>query len=313
MIPTAQSLLLIAPRTLAWQDTTLPDLGKQDVLLETLHGGVSVGTELPQFTDNERSDKPLTYPRMTGYESFARVIAVGAEATRFQIGDRVVAFYGHRTHAVLHQDKPILVPDDIPPEIALSVILTCDVSKGIRKVNPMPESRVLVTGGGAIGLFTVMMLRAYGVLHVDMVEPSQNRREIALAVGATRAYHPTDTIASDYDFGFECSSFQDGFATLQTALKPHGKICVLSDGNREPLVLLPAFHRKELTIIGSSDGWDYQAHARWFFRVMCQQADLFDLIYDIHTKASQLSQTFTALANQDKTAIKIRVDYPPAT
>lgn len=48
------------------------------------------------------------------------------------------------------------------------------------------------------------------------------------------------------------------------ALKTNGKICILSDGNIEELTLTANFYQKELQIIGSSDGYDYQKHADWF-------------------------------------------------
>jgi len=306
----AQSLYLTAPQTLDWQDEVLPALGSHDVLLETLYGSVSLGTELPQYQNIERTDKPASYPRITGYESFAQVIAKGDAVTRFEVGDKVIAFYGHRTHAIVHEDRLIPAPLDVSPEVALSVILTCDVCKGIRKVNPMPESRVLVTGCGAIGLFTVAMLRAYGVTQVDVVEPIRQRRDLACALGATIAFEPENAIYPDYVVGFECSSHQAGFAKLQQSLVSEGKICVLSDGNRDPLTLLPAFHRKELTIVGSSDGWDYHRHARWFFDLMRRKLIPFEMLYDKHTNASHLPDTFRDLSDNPHDAVKVLVKYP---
>ena len=45
---------------------------------------------------------------------------------------------------------------------------------------------------------------------------------------------------------------------MQKALKTNGKICILPDGNIEELTLTANFYQKELQIIGSSDGYDYQ-------------------------------------------------------
>ena len=57
-----------------------------------------------------------------------------------------------------------------------------------------------------------------------------------------------------------------GSILLQKALKTNGKICILSDGNIEELTLTANFYQKELQIIGSSDGYDYQKHADWFLK-----------------------------------------------
>jgi len=45
----------------------------------------------------------------------------------------------------------------------------------------------------------------------------------------------------------------------------NGKICILSDGNNRDFYLPPSFYEKELNIVGSSDGEDYQKYAEWLF------------------------------------------------
>lgn len=105
-----QSLLLTAPYTLTWQIDTLPALGSHDVLLETIYGSLSIGTEFPQYLGDEHTDDPVTYPRMTGYESYAKAIAVGTDVNRLALDDRVIAFYGHRPPILLERlyDKHIM-------------------------------------------------------------------------------------------------------------------------------------------------------------------------------------------------------------
>lgn len=88
---------------------------------------------------------------------------------RFSGGERVVASYGHRTHGVVPEEKPIPVPDGVPDDLALLAILTCDVAKGIRKLSPGPEEPVLVTGAGGIELLALYVLTAYGVGRVDVI------------------------------------------------------------------------------------------------------------------------------------------------
>ena len=114
---------------------------------------------------------------MTGYESAGVVIARGSDVQRLQVGDRVIAFYGHRTHAIIPEAKAIAVPDNVPDVLALLSILTCDVSKGIRKVAPQPDESVLITGAGTIGLLTIFMLKAFGVQKIDVVEPRAEREQ----------------------------------------------------------------------------------------------------------------------------------------
>ena len=84
---------------------------------------------------------------------------------------------------------------------------------------------------------------------------------------------------------------------------------MLADGNLEPLTLTPDFHHKELRIAGSSDGWDYQAHARWFFDVTRYQVSLLGQLFEWHVTAEELSETFRRLAHGAERPLKVLVRY----
>ncbi len=185
-----RSLLLAGPGQLAWVTEDLPLLQPDEVLIETSAGAISIGSELPIYCGTVRSSIPPRYPKMTGYESVGRVCACGAAVGRFRVGDRAVAFYGHRTHGMVAEAKAIKVPEDISDPLALLAILTCDMAKGVRKLAPRPDEEVLITGAGALGLLTLFMLKAYGVAAVDVIEPRAERRALALQFGARRAVPP---------------------------------------------------------------------------------------------------------------------------
>ncbi|MGN4443656.1 zinc-binding dehydrogenase [Bacillus cereus group sp. MYBK79-1] len=157
------------------------------------------------------------------------------------------------------------MPNYIKPKVALLSILLCDAAKGVLKLNPRKDGKVLITGMGVIGLLTCYFLKYYvGVDHVDVVEPNRSRRRFAKKFGAKNIYDSVEQIIETYSYGFECSATNSGFRTLQKALNSNGEICILSDGNKEELTLTADFYRKELQIIGSSDGYDYQKHADCF-------------------------------------------------
>src|SRR5437868_8785658 len=109
----ARSLLLTAPRQLEWVTENLPPLQSNEVLVQTSAGAISIGAELPQYRGTALSSEAARYPRMTGYESVGTVIACGTEIQRLKVGDRAVAFYGHRTHGIVAEDKAILVSNGI--------------------------------------------------------------------------------------------------------------------------------------------------------------------------------------------------------
>jgi alcohol dehydrogenase len=303
-----ESLLLTAPRMLAWVSEELPVPGPGEVLVRTIAGAVSVGSELPFVRGDGRHARRPEYPLMTGYESLGVVEACGPHVSTLAPSDRVVAFYGHRTAAVLPERRAVPVPRDIPDDLALLLVLACDTAKGVAKVAPPAGEAVLVAGAGAIGLLTLFNLRAQG-LAVDMVEPHSGRRRLAHSLGARQVFAPIDVPSDSYAYGFECSSRGEAFRVLQQALVPGGRICVLSDGTIEPLVLEPEFHTKELTIVGSSDGLDYHAYARWLWPALRAAGPQLGQLYEARIGRKELSDLFAAMAEGAAAPIKVLVSY----
>lgn len=307
----ARSLLLHAPHFLSWVDAELSPPGPEEILVRTEAGAISVGSELPCYLGAARAFLPLSDPKMTGYESVGRVIATGRDVEELCLGDRVVATYGHRTAALVRASTAIKIPDDVDDAPALLVILTCDVAKGLAKLKPAVGEPILVAGAGAIGLLTVWTLVQQGCGSVDVVEPIASRRELARDLGARHAFDPGNAPASAaYHCGVECSSANLGFQTLQRAMQPGGRICVLADGLLEPLALAPEFHERELVIVGSSDGLDYQDHARWYFPTALRAGVNLRRLFDLIVPAGDLPATFAHLATHRHTAIKVFVRYP---
>jgi alcohol dehydrogenase len=245
---------------------------------------------------------------MTGYENVAVVRACGAAVRHLRPGDRVVATYGHRSHAVIPAHKAVPVPEGIADELAILNVLSGDVATGIARLGTPPES-VLVTGAGAIGLLAVFVLRALGVAHIDVVEPDAGRRDLALALGARRALTPEEIGSPDerYAAGVECASRAAACTLLQTQVRHGGRIVILADGNLEPLVLDPLFHERELTVCGSSDCPDYHAHARWYFAQLA--AAPLDRLFTLHIAAAELPATFARLADDPARPVKVLVHY----
>lgn len=308
---TASHLCLTAPRSLVWLTEALPPPGPDDVLVQTQAAAISIGSELPLYCGTARTGWPLQYPRNIGYESVGIVIECGSAVQRVQRGDRVVAFYGHCTHAVVPEARVIGVPDGISDMLALLSILTCDASKGVRKIAPMPEEPVLITGAGAIGLLTLFILRAYGMAHIDMIEPLGERHTLAHLLGARHVWRPQDMPGEHgtYTVAFECSSRNEAFALLQKQLEPRGRICITADGNVEPLVLTSDFHEKELKIIGSSDGWDYHKHAAWYFHEVQQRSTHLEQLFELQIAHDELISTFERLAEGVIRPVKVFVSY----
>ncbi|PFG07133.1 alcohol dehydrogenase [Bacillus sp. es.034] len=305
------SLELTAKKTLQWTTQPLPPLKEDEILIKTIAGAISIGAELPQYNETDPTDLPSTYPKETGYESFGGVVATGEGVKGFKIGDRAVAFYGHKDYGIVKESKAIFVPEDVPPQEALLVILSCDAAKGVLKLNPKENDRVLVTGAGTLGLLTIYYLKEFmKVSHIDLVEPHRVRGELARELGAETVYKDQIECPSDfYDYALECSGFNDAFKLLQKSLKYEGEMCILSDGNKESFILQPDFFRKELKVAGSSDGWDYEEHSRWYFEQIKDKDSGLRELFEKTIRFEELPQCFEELGTGKISPIKVLVNY----
>ncbi|MCA1053988.1 zinc-binding alcohol dehydrogenase [Rossellomorea aquimaris] len=304
------SLTLTGKRRLEWSRTNVKSLEKDEILVRTVYGAISIGAELPQYDESNVSDHLPHYPRETGYESFGIVMEAGDEVTHLERGDHVVAFYGHKDLAVVKADKAVKVPEGVEGSIALLNTLSCDAAKGVLKLKPAKKDRVLVTGAGTMGLLAIHFLKSFmNVEHIDALEPNEARREKAKSFGADICYSDKAEIPErTYDYGLECSGRNEAFHALLKSLKHNGEACVLSDGNKELLRLNEYFYEKELKIVGSSDGWNYGEHARWFFD-NCLKTPHLSSLFEHKILSHQLIDCFSDLSEGKINPIKVLVHY----
>jgi alcohol dehydrogenase len=308
----ARSLLLAAPYQFIWRTETLAQPEADQILVSSRTGAISMGTELALYRNTTAHTHPLRYPLMPGYETVGEVLACGPQVSHLAIGDRVVATYGHRTYACIPEHRAIRIPADISDALALLVILGCETAKGVAKVVAQQHEVVLITGGGTIGLLTLFNLRAHGTIQVDVVEPASPRHHLAIQLGAQQVWRPaelTDQLSAIYHVGFECSSTNDGFALLQRLLAPNGRLCVLADARREPLVLTPAFHEKELQIVGTSDGVDYPRYAAWYWPHARDNRWQLEQLFTRSVAFTDLPEAFAQMVNESVQPLKVLVQY----
>jgi Zn-dependent alcohol dehydrogenase len=96
------------------------------------------------------------------------------------------------SHAVIDRRSAVKIPADIPPEIA--ALFGCAVLTGVGAVwntaAVRPGESVLIYGLGGVGLAALLGALAAGAEPVTAIEPSPEKRALALELGARAAVHP---------------------------------------------------------------------------------------------------------------------------
>ncbi|MFF2410976.1 zinc-binding dehydrogenase [Streptomyces sp. NPDC058092] len=99
-------------------------------------------------------------------------------------------------HAVLAQESVVPIPKDIPFTVAS--MFGCAVLTGagavINTAALRPGQSTVVYGLGGVGLSAVLGARAAGAYPIIAVDPVQEKRELAVRLGATHAYAPGQAV-----------------------------------------------------------------------------------------------------------------------
>ena len=181
-------------------EVPVPQIRPGQVLIETSHTLVSVGTErmlvafgkagwinkarqqpdkVRQVLDKIKTDglqptitavlNKLDQPLPLGYCQVGRVVALGAGVPGLAVGDRVVSNGQHAEVVRVPRLLCARVPEAVADEAAAFTVLGAIALQGIRLAQPTLGETVVVTGLGLVGLLTVQLLHAQGcrVLGLD--------------------------------------------------------------------------------------------------------------------------------------------------
>ncbi|MBN1174345.1 MAG: alcohol dehydrogenase catalytic domain-containing protein [Micromonosporaceae bacterium] len=260
--------------------------GAGQVQIEPAYTGIC-GTDLHIFHGD--MDGRVAPGAVIGHETAGRVVAVGPEVTGWRPGDAVtvmplracghcpacVAGHGHVCHRLvfLGIDAPgalqerwtvpagllVRLPDELPLDVAALVEPTAVAVHDVFRAGVAPGDRVLVVGGGPIGLLIAVVARIVGA-DVRITEPDPYRVELARNLGfaVVRADHDDPaamveawTGGAGVAVAFEASGAAAGIATAIEALAVRGRLCLVAIHATPREVNLHRFFWRELTLVGA--------------------------------------------------------------
>lgn len=211
-----KALLLSEVKHLEVAELPLPEIGQEDLLVSVRACGIC-GSDVHGFDGSSGRRIP---PLVMGHEAAGVVTAVGANVTRFRVGDRVtfdstvscgqchfcragsinlcerrqvlgVACQEFRRqgafaeYVAVPQHIAYPIPKDLPFEHAAMIEA---VSIAVHATNRTPRSlggSVVVVGSGMIGLLCIQTLRLAGFAKVIAVDLEDEKLALARELGAT--------------------------------------------------------------------------------------------------------------------------------
>ena len=236
-----------------------------------------------------------------GHETSAVVVKVGTNVRHLVSGDRVAVepavpcescsycrggqynlcpdiichatppYHGSLTNYFLHKAAyAFKVPDNVSDEVAAMIEPLAVAVHSCKRSRVTVGSRVLVTGAGPIGIYTLMSAKAYGATKVVIIDINQERLNLAKEFGADHAILVTkevteeelvDQIRHAFDdqlpnISMECSgaptctrlvlqATASGGIAIQIGLGPPNVSLPIADAAIREVTILGAFRYKD--------------------------------------------------------------------
>ena len=257
----AHAFWLRAPGFGEIRPVTLREPGEGDVMVRTLHSGVSRGTETLVFRGGvppsqyaamrapfQEGDFPG--PVKYGYLSVGTVEQGPAELR----GRTVFCLYPHQTAYVVPAGAVTVVPEEVPPGRAVLAGTVETAVNAMWDAAPLLGDRVSVVGAGMVGCCVARLLSRFPAVEVTLVDVDPGRAEVAAAIGVEFAL-PADAVGAR-DLVVHTSATSAGLQRSLDLLAPEGTVIDLSwYGDSEVgLSLGGAFHSARLGIRASQVG-----------------------------------------------------------
>jgi L-idonate 5-dehydrogenase len=293
---TMKAVVLHGAKDLRLEDFRMPDLLPGMVLLRIKRVGIC-GSDLHYFEHGYCGSFVPSQPFILGHELTAEVISVNTDSTSsLKPGSRVTVNparscgfcdycksgrinlcrntimlgSGSTTpptngamaeYLMVRADQCHLLPDDMDDGFGAMIEPLAVALHAVKRSGNVSGKRVLITGGGTIGLLTALSAKAFGAVPVTVSDIVSERRKSALEAGVDLVLDPSqknlqeqvNEITGDgFDVIFEASGAAPALRQAFDLVKPGGTIVQIGTLITEDIPL-PANQVmiKEIQFIGS--------------------------------------------------------------
>lgn len=328
---------VVAPGQVDFITREVPDPGPGQVLIKIVSSSIC-GSDLHIFKGKHPA---VALPVTIGHEFAGDVIAVGDGVETVAPGDRVTVEpvivcgkcpacrhgeYGYcqnisftyrngdgamAEYITVFEPYVYKLPDHLSYDGGALIEPLAVATHGVRRAGIALGEKVLILGGGAIGLLVAALCRRNGAAEVAVVDFSPARLKMALELGATTVINPgeqdvlkvvgelSDGVGMDKTF--ECVGRESTFVQAMMALKKNGLATIVGIFEaKEIQIPVTRFITHEIKVQGSQGYcWDFPVALE-----MCGEIGLEKLI--THSFGlDELQQALETSLDRDSGAIKI--------
>jgi (R,R)-butanediol dehydrogenase/meso-butanediol dehydrogenase/diacetyl reductase len=234
-----------------------PEPGPDEAKVRVVYCGIC-GSDVHEYLHGPFPLSPF------GHEVCGEIVEVGSGVGDFEVGDRVVAFNrdGYAEFMVAPQSRLMKLPEEIGWERAALIEPLAGAAYAVERGGVEAGHRVLIVGGGPVGLLVLLAVRAVGVETVYLTEISETRRDKARELGATEVVNPLDvkvprkmkelTEGQGVDVSVEAVGIGAALKDCLASTRHRGTVVVQGIFTERVPIHMLGFVSREITMIGTN-------------------------------------------------------------
>jgi len=309
------------------QSADLPPRRDGEVRVRALYSGISRGTESLVFRGEvppsqhqvmrapfQEGDFPG--PVKYGYSGVGEVLEAPGQPEPSLVGRHVFCLHPHQDLYLVPAGAVHILPDGLPPQRAVLAANMETALNAVWDARPSAGDRIVVSGGGVVGLLVAVLCRGVPATRVTLVDSDPSREAVARGLGLE--FSGVAPAGADADFVFHASGNPQGLEAALSVAGVEATVIELSwYGTRSvPLPLGEAFHSRRLTLVSRQVGripadrvvrWD---HARRLGVALDLLGDeRLDLLIPGESDFETLPEVMVSLAEDGQGVLCHRIRY----
>lgn len=257
----ATAFWVVEPGVGALRSEPLREPRDGEVLVRTLHTGVSRGTEATVFagrvppSQHNRMRAPFQEGDFPGPVKYGYLnVGVVEQGPPELAGRTVFTLFPHQSAFVVPPAAVFPVPEGVPAERAVLAGAVETAVNVLWDAAPLLGDRIAVIGAGMIGCCVARLARGIPGVEVTLVDVDPSRREVAERLGV--GFAEPDSAPHDRDLVIHTSGSEAGLRLALETVVTEGEVIEASWFGDRPVTLTLGedFHSRRLTLRSSQVG-----------------------------------------------------------